>query len=144
MRPEISGDDWTEGMPEGDVGPIEILTIGTVTSPSAVPQVRRYFRRLAVLPTRPGYYAAEADAPGAHTVVELLNSPRGQWVDAGDRNYLDPDDVRALGPLTRLAPVTEVLDAVDTAAEGTGEPGDSTWIVASALSAVELQYGVQR
>lgn len=64
----------------------------------------------APLPTRPGYYVAKRPEYGSESVVvELLYSPRGQWVDAGDTRYLTEGDVRELLPLRRLVPLDDVI-----------------------------------
>lgn len=64
------------------------------------------------LPTEPGYYAAQQPSYGETVVVELLRMPAGQWVDAGDRNYLDAAAVAAMGPLVRLEPRAVTAKAV--------------------------------
>lgn len=76
--------------------------------------VRRFVREApaAPLPTEPGYYVAPPPSYGDTVVVELLHSPAGQWVDAGDRQYLTPEDVRELGPLVRLEPRAVTARAV--------------------------------
>ncbi|MET0590549.1 MAG: hypothetical protein ABWZ77_05175 [Naasia sp.] len=77
--------------------------------------VWHYFAREAPvpLPTEPGYYlTTEPDYGGGPVVVELLNSPAGQWVDAGDRQYLNADQVRDMLPLVRLEPRAVTAKAV--------------------------------
>ena len=142
------GDGWIAGpyavSDLGD-GPIEVVRHYVAQAGHEDSERERVWHRpIRPLPTVPGYYIAKDPSYGGTVVVELLGSPAGQWVDAGDRTYLQPDAVRDLGPLIRLAPVAEVLDAVDTASDGIGEPGESTWIVSAAIADVERQYGVQR
>jgi hypothetical protein len=64
-----------------------------------------------VLPTEPGVYASHNDPPSPVIIHKLTH---GDWVDAGDQNYLEDEEVMALMPLTLLEPVAvrakKVLD----------------------------------
>lgn len=54
------------------------------------------------LPTEAGIYVSYNEPPSPVIVHKLTH---GDWVDAGDENYLEDDTVIALMPLTRLEPV---------------------------------------
>jgi hypothetical protein len=56
-----------------------------------------------VLPTEPGVYASHNDPPSPVIIHKIKH---GDWVDAGDENYLEDEEVMALMPLTLLEPVT--------------------------------------
>jgi hypothetical protein len=73
-----------------------------------------------LLPVEPGYYIAERPSYGDHVVVELLNSPAGQWVDSGDREYLTIEDVASMGPLIRLERRADTAKAVLDRVRATG------------------------
>lgn len=97
----------------GQLQPGDVILRVYEPGPPAVPTLVR--REIPdPLPGRPGYYMAE-EPYGGPAVIELLNQPDGQWVDAGDRSYLTEEDVRALGPLRALIPVDEIADAFRTA-----------------------------
>lgn len=90
------------------------------------------------LPTIPGYYVAEEPSNQlAPVVVELLNSPAGQWADAGaGHTYLTEDQVRALGPLAPLARVDEIIGAI------LGSPALNGGIPLETITDIAARYGV--
>lgn len=66
-----------------------------------------------VLPTEAGFYVGNYDkSPSGKILIELLNSPEGQWVDNTDSRYLDVEWVQKLGNLTRLEAVPVTAKAV--------------------------------
>lgn len=71
------------------------------------------------LPDKPGFYIGDhRDSPSGRLIVELLNSPEGQWVNADDSNYLDSWYVSGMRNLKRLVE-TYIEPASSTLNEGT-------------------------
>lgn len=65
------------------------------------------------LPEIPGFYAvADPRDDGSPAVVELLNSPKGQWGLVDGVTYLSVQEVRALGPLYQLVIARQVQPCV--------------------------------
>lgn len=104
--------------------------------------VRLWVRQQPVpaLPTEPGYYVAQTPTYGGPVVVELLNRPVGQWVDAGDRNYLDAQDVARLGALERLEKRAETAKVVLEFLTNATTPGH---VDAHSLFAARTEFGVE-
>lgn len=94
-----------------------------------------------LLPSEPGYYVPERpNYGGGAVVVELLHSPTGQWVDAGDRQYLVEADVVELGTLVRLEPRAITAKAVleRVRENGFGVPG-----AGGIYDKLALEFGVK-
>jgi hypothetical protein len=137
------GADWYEGPPPSPSGlPSEVLALHTVTADGVQLAAERVWHRpLPPLPTLPGYYLpAGGPGFGATVVVELLNRPDRQWVDAGDRTYLSEDQVRDLLPLARLARVDDLL--AEVAQIDLGAWADAREDLRKGLDELARRYGV--
>ena len=100
-------------------------------------------KALPPLPTEPGIYISYVNTPSP-TIFHLTK--RLGWVDANDKNYMDVNELAKMMPLTRLAPVAEVLGKIREQGLTVTESRDAPYLTIDLdrLDVIATEYGVTK